>query len=63
MNTRCVHLAKSLTKASHALWESIVCPKGDFDEWYKKKFVWRLFNLWCKKVIWLLKGANGIDER
>ncbi len=25
-------------------------------------FVWRLFNLWCKKVIWLFKGANGIDE-
>ncbi len=25
-------------------------------------FVWRLFNLWCKKVIWLFKGVNGIDE-
>jgi len=23
-------------KGITCLWESIVCPKGDFDEWYKK---------------------------
>jgi len=26
-------------------------------------FLWKLFNLWCKKVIWLFRGANSIDER
>ncbi len=28
---------KVFYKGITCLWESIVCPKGDFDEWYKKK--------------------------
>jgi hypothetical protein len=28
---------KVFYKGITCLWESIVCPKGDFDEWYKKE--------------------------
>jgi hypothetical protein len=58
-----MHLAKSLTKASHALWESIVCPKGDFDEWYKKECLYgNCSTCGVGKLPFYSEELNGIDE-
>ncbi len=54
---------KVFYKGITCLWESIVCPKGDFDEWYKKECLYGNF-LACGegKLFFFLEELNGIDE-
>jgi hypothetical protein len=65
VNMRCVHLAKSLTKASHACGSLyIVRPKGDFDVWYKKECLYGICSTHgVGKFPFCSKELNGIDER
>jgi len=45
------------------LWESIVCPKGDFDVWYKMEYLYgNCSTCGVGKLPFCLKELNGIDE-
>ncbi len=54
---------KTSYKDITCLWESIVCPKGDFDEWYKKECLYGNCST-CdeRKLRFCSKELNGIDE-
>ncbi len=54
---------KTSYKNITCLWESIVCPKGDFDEWYKKECLYGNCST-CgeRKLRFCSKELNGIDE-
>jgi hypothetical protein len=59
VSTPCKTSYKDIT----CLWESIVCPKGDLDEWYKKECLYGNFST-CgeRKLRFCSKELNGIDE-
>jgi hypothetical protein len=55
---------KVFYKGITCFWESIVCPKGYFDVWYKKKCLYGSCSA-CGvgKLPFCLEELNGIDER
>jgi len=59
---RYVHLAKSFYKGTASLWESIVCPKSEFDEYYNKKCLYGDFtSCGVGKLSFYSKELDGID--
>ncbi len=64
MNMRYVHLAKSFIKGTTPLWESIVCPKSEFDQWYKKECLFgNCIAHGVGKLSFCSKELDGIDDR
>jgi hypothetical protein len=54
---------KVLYKGTTSLWESIVCPKSEFDEWYKKECLYgECTTCGVGKLYLCSKELDGIDD-
>jgi hypothetical protein len=55
---------KVLYKGTTSLWESIVCPKSEFDEWYKKECLYGDYTTCVVGKLYLSsKELDGIDDQ
>ncbi len=55
---------KMFYKGTTSLWEYVVCPKVEFDEWHKKECLYGdCVTCGVEKLFFYLEELNGVDDR